>query len=61
MPDISMCTGGKLPMCQHCYRRTAKPSERQSFFGTPPDKDGKCEYYWANYTSSARQEEQNGS
>jgi hypothetical protein len=38
-------------MCQHCYRRTAKPSEfRQSYFGTPPEKDGKCEYYWANYS-----------
>ena len=37
-------------MCQHCYRRTAAPSGMQSYFGTPPEKDGKCEYYWANYS-----------
>ena len=60
MPDISMCTGGKLPMCQHCYRRTAKPSYMQSYFGTPPEKEGKCEWYQANYANRVREESQHG-
>jgi hypothetical protein len=61
LPDISKCTGGSLPICQHCYRRTVKSGMRQSFFGVPPEKDGKCDYYWAAYSNSARalaQEEQ---
>lgn len=47
MPDISMCTGGTLPHCQDCYRRTAKPSYWQSYFGKPPEDDGECLYYWS--------------
>ena len=47
MPDICMCTGGRLAKCEDCYRRTAKPNEwRQSYFAEPPVKDGECGYYW---------------
>ena len=45
MPDISMCSGFECPLRETCYRYTAKPDERQSWFGKPPVKDGKCEYY----------------
>ena len=47
MPDISMCVGAKLPICETCYRRNATPTPHwQSFFGEPPAKDGKCDSYW---------------
>lgn len=47
MPDISMCSTRTCPLRQTCYRFTATPKEYgQSYFTTPPYKDGKCEYYW---------------
>jgi hypothetical protein len=45
MPDITMCTGERCPLKQICYRHTAKPSERQSYFGQPPVLGGTCEYF----------------
>jgi hypothetical protein len=49
MPDIAMCTGEQCPKKQMCYRHTAKASDYQSYFMTPPIKeDGTCEYYWDN-------------
>lgn len=46
MPDISMCTGNGCTLKENCYRYTAKPSEfRQSYFSTPPFKDGECDYH----------------
>lgn len=45
-PDISMCTGDKCPTRETCYRYTAKPSPRQSYFVDPPiGADGECEYF----------------
>jgi len=49
MPDISMCSGEGCPLKENCYRFTATPSKfRQSYFFTPPFKDGECEYEWKN-------------
>lgn len=46
MPDFTMCGGTTLHTCSLCYRRTAKPSYRQSWFAEPPmDKNGECEHY----------------
>jgi len=50
MADISMCSGFECPLRDTCYRYTAKPSERQSWFIKPPYKDGKCKEYWPNVT-----------
>jgi hypothetical protein len=42
-----MCVGTDCPYKEKCYRYTATPNEyRQSYFTTPPIKDGKCEMYW---------------
>lgn len=47
MADITMCPGTDCPHKETCYRFTATPNEfRQSYFVTPPIKDGKCEMYW---------------
>lgn len=46
MPDITMCRGTDCPYKEGCHRFTAKPSDYQSYFYTPPIKDGKCDYYW---------------
>jgi hypothetical protein len=44
-----MCTGEQCQKKQMCYRHTAKASDYQSYFMTPPIKeDGTCEYYWDN-------------
>lgn len=49
MPDITMCEGTGCPRKESCHRFTAKPSEYQSYFVTPPVKeDGKCEMYWGD-------------
>jgi hypothetical protein len=48
MPDISMCNGKGCPSANECYRFRATPNEyRQSYFMTPPIKDGKCDYFWS--------------
>lgn len=49
MPDIAKCTSEECPKKQSCYRYTAKASDYQSYFMTPPLKeDGTCEYFWNN-------------
>lgn len=46
MPDISKCPTTDCPKKQMCYRYTAKASDYQSYFMTPPIKeDGTCEYF----------------
>lgn len=45
MPDITMCKGEGCEAKFTCYRFTAKPSMRQSYFMESPIKDGGCEYY----------------
>lgn len=45
MPDISMCAGEGCPIKKSCYRFTAKPLERQSYFESPPILNGECAYY----------------
>ena len=55
MPDISKCTGEKCPLKETCYRFTSPAGMYQSFFMTPPIKNGKCEYYWSqNATSNTK-------
>lgn len=57
MPDISMCFGNDCHKKESCYRYTATPSEfRQSYFGKPPIKDDKCDYYWDNKNKNGRKE-----
>ena len=47
MPDITMCKGTDCPKKKECYRFLATASEyRQSFFITPPYKDGACTEFW---------------
>jgi hypothetical protein len=47
MPDISMCKGTDCPKKEQCYRYTAEPdSHWQSYFTSPPTKDGECGYFW---------------
>ena len=46
MPDIAKCTGEGCHQKESCYRFLAKPSMRQSYFVTPPIKNGKCDSYW---------------
>ena len=36
MADITMCRGEHCPRAAKCYRHTATPSERQSWFTVAP-------------------------
>lgn len=46
MPDITMCPGGSCPDKERCYRFIAEPNPfRQSYFMSPPRKDGECNYF----------------
>jgi len=46
MPDIAMCKGGDCPQKTTCYRHRAVPTQRQSYFTTPPARaDGSCEHF----------------
>ena len=46
MPDIAMCSGDGCPQKEQCYRFTAQPCERQSYFAKPPINDkGECKYF----------------
>ena len=50
MPDITMCEGTGCHVKEMCYRHTAKPSKyAQSYFVTPPVKDGDCGYFMKMY------------
>jgi hypothetical protein len=47
MSDITKCNGTDCPVKKNCYRFTAKSDDvYQSYFVTPPFKDGKCEMFW---------------
>lgn len=50
MPDIWMCHGDGCPkkLRNTCYRYTAKPSDIQSYFMTPPydEKEKSCKHHW---------------
>ena len=45
MPDITMCKGDGCEAKNTCYRFTAIPSMRQSYFMGNPSENGGCEYY----------------
>lgn len=45
MPDITMCEGTGCPMKNICYRYTAIPSSRQSYFMKSPNDGVECEYF----------------
>lgn len=50
MADITMCQGTDCPLKENCYRFLATPSrDRQSYFVTPPVKDGKCHEFWQDH------------
>jgi len=50
MPDITMCAATDCPLSPRCRRHEDSgtvPSEwRQSWFASPPHKDGECGYFW---------------
>jgi hypothetical protein len=50
MPDITMCSGDGCPLKDECFRYTATPSPRQSYFVKAPFKkeNGKvmCDHFW---------------
>ena len=50
MPDITMCEGEGCKTKNTCYRFTAKPSDRQSYFQGSPIKNNVCDYYWNKNT-----------
>ena len=54
MPDITMCPGGDCPMRHDCYRHTAEPSERQSYFVEPPWDGEGCSRFWPELMPAAR-------
>lgn len=45
MPDITMCKGEGCEARVTCYRFTATPSMRQSYFMKNPSDNNGCEYY----------------
>jgi len=45
MPDITMCKGKDCEAKVTCYRFTATPSMRQSYFKVSPHENGGCKYY----------------
>lgn len=47
MPDITMCKGEGCESKYTCYRFTAEPGSRQSYFkGSPIRFKTNCDYYW---------------
>lgn len=46
--DITMCKGTNCHLKEQCYRFTANRSMLQSYFATPPIKNGKCSHFWDN-------------
>ena len=48
MPDISMCDSKTCTLKENCYRYTAIPCDYQSYGSFEQNKDGECDYYWAN-------------
>lgn len=44
--DITKCSGVNCPFKEQCYRYTAPASDYQSYFLSPPIRDGKCDHYW---------------
>jgi len=47
MPDITMCQDKECPMKNKCYRYTAVPSMRQSYFAESPREGNECKYKWS--------------
>jgi hypothetical protein len=48
MSDICLCSGNTCTLKLDCYRYTAEILGRQDFFGSPPFKDGICEFFLDN-------------
>jgi hypothetical protein len=47
MPDITMCKGKGCKTKYTCYRFTAEPGYRQSYFKGSPIENNGCDYYWS--------------
>jgi hypothetical protein len=56
MPDIAKCWGRECPVKEKCFRFTAKPSERQTYFANPPFIDGRCDFFWGETQESIMQQ-----
>lgn len=54
MSDITMCSGFGCDMKHECYRHTAERSNWQYWFNVVPIKDGKCEMFWDNKLTAAK-------
>ncbi len=52
MADITKCSGKGCERKEECFRFTANPSERQTYFATPPLKEGKCDFFWGEVRES---------
>jgi hypothetical protein len=50
MADITKCKDCMCSLRETCYRYTAKPSDRQSYFIGTPRNNNECEYYWETKT-----------
>ena len=48
MADSTMCMGRDCPLRDDCFRYRATPEpENQTYFMSPPFKDGACEMFWS--------------
>jgi len=54
MSDITMCSGFGCDMKHDCYRFTANRGIWQYWFNVVPIKDGKCEMFWDNELTAAK-------
>ena len=54
MSDITMCSGFGCDFKNDCYRFTANRGIWQSWFSVVPIKDGKCEMFWDNELTAAK-------
>ena len=55
MPDITMCKDRQCERKATCYRFTAKPSGRQSYFARSPRDNDYCHHYWENLAQQITQ------
>jgi histone deacetylase complex regulatory component SIN3 len=61
MPDISMCRNKECTLKENCYRFTAKAEELwQTYSEFTQYKDGKCDYFWDNYSKKCKHVKKEG-
>ena len=58
MSDITKCTGEGCAMKERCHRFTDPTNPLyQSFFVSPPIKNGKCQMYWGKPQKKVKDED----